>query len=63
MSKARQNYARNFKFGTHAYVVSVNILFSTKVLLILLMSEFFFKKSAFLAKIVALLKAIVWELC
>ena len=49
--------------STQAYIVSGNILFSTKALLILLISAFFPKKSAFLAKIVPLLKAIVWELC
>ena len=37
------------------------LLFSTKALLILLMSAVFSKKSAFLAKIVLLLKAVVWE--
>ena len=44
---------------TQTYVVSENIPFNTKVLLILLMSEFFGKKSAFLAIIVPLLKAIL----
>ena len=47
---------------THTYLVSENIPFSAKVLLILLMSAFFWNKSAFFAKIVPLLKAIVWKL-
>ena len=37
--------------------------FSTKDLLILLMSAIFCKKALFLVKMVPLLKAIVWELC
>ena len=40
-----------------------NIPFSTKAFLILMMSAYFKKKSVFLAKILHLLKAIVWELC
>ena len=48
---------------TPTHVVSENIPFSTKVL-ILLMSAFFCKKNQhFLVKIVPLLKARVWELC
>ena len=54
---------RDSFLGTHAYVLSGNIPFSTKPLLILLMSAFFAKNQRFLAKIVPLLKAIVWELC
>ena len=43
--------------------MSENLPFSTKTLLIVLMSAFFRKKSEFfLAKIVPLLKAIMWEL-
>ena len=45
--------------STDPYVVSENIPFSTKVLLILLMSSFCCEKLAFLAKIILLLKAIV----
>ena len=45
--------------STHPYVVSENITFSTKAPLILLMSAFSCKKSAFLAIIVLLLKVIV----
>ena len=48
---------------THTYLVSETIPFSIKPLLIFLMSAFFCKKSAFLAKIVPLPKAIVWKLC
>ena len=47
---------------THTYVVSENVPyvpFSTKALLIFLMSAFFAKNLCFLAKIVPLLKAIV----
>ena len=48
----------------YTHVVSKYRLCSTKVLLILLMSVFYFaKKSAFLAKIIPLLKATVWQLC
>ena len=36
--------------STHTYVVSVNISFSAKALIILLMSAFFCKKSAFSGK-------------
>ena len=45
--------------STHAYVILENIAFSTKTCLALLIWAFFF----FLAKIVPLLKTIVWELC
>ena len=45
--------------GTHPNVVSENIPFSTKSLLILLMSAFFSKNQHFFPKIVPLLKAIV----
>ena len=49
--------------STLAYVGSENIPFSTKTSLILLMSATFFcKKFVFLAKIIPLLKAIVWML-
>ena len=53
LSKTRWNYARNLKFGTyvHTYVVSENISFSTRILLILVMPAFFFKKSTFFGKI------------
>ena len=44
--------------STDTYVVSENIAFISKTLLILLMSAFFCQKSAFLAKIVPLQKAI-----
>ena len=44
------------------YVDSENIPFSTKAFLIVLISAFFAKNLRFLAKIVSLLKAIVWEL-
>ena len=47
---------------TTKYAVSENIPFSTKAVLILLMSAFFWKSQRFLAKILLLLKAIVWEL-
>ena len=48
--------------STHTYVVLENIAFSTKALLILLMSAFFLQKNQrFLARIVPLLKAIVLE--
>ena len=40
-----------------------NIPFSTKTLLNLLMLAFFAKNQRFLAKIIPLLKTIVWELC
>ena len=45
LSKTRQSFATNLKFGTskHSYVVSENITFSSKPLLILLMSAFFAK--------------------
>ena len=49
--------------STHIYVVSENIPFSTKALLIFLISISFFKKQHFLAKIKPLLKAIVLQLC
>ena len=49
--------------GTYTYLVSVNIPFSIKTALILLMSAFFAKNQHFLEKIVPLLKATVWELC
>ena len=53
--KTRQNYAGNFKFGTqvHTHVNSENIPFSTQTL----------KNQRFLAKIIPLLEAILWELC
>ena len=54
------NLARKY---THPYVVSENIPYSTKVFLILLMPAFFSKNQRFLAKIVPLHKAIVWQLC
>ena len=57
----------HFEVYVHKYntpcLVSENITFSTKALLILLISFFFAKNHRFLAKIVPLLKAIVWELC
>ena len=43
----------------HSYGVSENIPFSTKALLILMVSAFFTKNQHFVAKIVFLLKAIV----
>ena len=52
------NLARKY---THE--VSEKILFSTKTLLILLMLTFFAKNQRLLARIVPLLKAIVWDLC
>ena len=51
------------KYNT--YVALENILFSTKILLILLIAAFFFifvLENVF-GKIVSLLKTIVWELC
>ena len=48
---------------THIYEVSEYTPFSTNSLLILLMSAFFAKNQHFMAKIVPLLKAVVWELC
>ena len=46
--------------STHTYTVSENIPFSTKAVLILLMSTFFCEKSAFIfAEMAALLKEIV----
>ena len=45
--------------STHRYVVSENIPFSTKALLILLMPAFLVKNQHILAKIVPLLKAVV----
>ena len=47
----------------HTYVVSGNIPFSTKAFLILLMLAYFFKNQHFLAKIVPLAEAILWEMC
>ena len=44
--------------NTHTYVVLENIAFSTKTLLILLMSGFFGKNQLLLAKAAPLLKAI-----
>ena len=41
------NLRQIWRVGTHAYVVSVNIPFSIKAFLILLMPAFFCKKSAF----------------
>ena len=49
--------------GTHTYLVSKNMPFSTRTTLLLPMSAFFAKSQYFFAKIVPLLKAIVWELC
>ena len=49
---------------TYTYVVSENMPFGTKAFLILLMLTFFLQKiSVFLAMIVPLLKAVLWELC
>ena len=50
---------------TQPYVVSGNIPFTTKAVLILLMSAsfFFLQISFFFSKIIPLLKTIVWELC
>ena len=50
----------NLEVSTHANVVSKNMSFSTKNPLIL---YFFAKNQHCFAKIVSLLKAIVWELC
>ena len=55
LSKSRYKYAKNLRF-----VVLENVPFSTKNLLILLMSAFLAKKQTFLAKIVSLLEAIAW---
>ena len=51
-----------FKY-THMYIVSENIPVSTETPLILLMSVSFAKNQHSLAKIVPLLKAILWQLC
>ena len=49
---------------TYTYVVSENMPFGTKAFLILLMLTFFLQKiSVFLAMIVPLFKAVLWELC
>ena len=45
------------------YLASILNCECNKILLTLLMSPFLAKKSAFLRKIVPLLKVIVWELC
>ena len=65
-SKTRHNNANygslTLQFCTHPYIVSENIPFNTKTLLILLMSAFLFclqKINVFLVKIVPLLKPIV----
>ena len=50
------------RITANTYVVSENMPVSFKALLILLISAFFAKNQCFLAKIVPLLKAIVWEL-
>ena len=54
LSKIHFNYARFWNLSTNLYVVSENTPLSTKALLILVMPSFF-------AKIVPLLKAMVWE--
>ena len=51
--------APSFYLEIVGYVVSKNVPFSTNALLILVITAFFLQKSAFLAKIVPLLKAIV----
>ena len=53
----------NLVHGTNTYTVSENIPFSTKTSLILLMSAFFCKKSAFFGKINTFTQSKVWELC
>ena len=53
----------NLVVHTPIYLVSENVPFSARTVLILLMSAFFAKNQHFLVKIVPLLKAIVWELC
>ena len=55
-SKTCYIYARDLKWyvSTHPHLVSENISFSTKALLILLISAFFTKNQHFLAKIVPL---------
>ena len=57
LSKTRKNYARILKFGTyiHTYAVLENVLFNTRIPLILLISAFFGKSNISL-------KEIVWEL-
>ena len=47
----------------HTYLVSENIPFSTKAILVLLMAASFFSKNQHFLAFVPLLKAMVWELC